>query len=215
VSGVAKTNDVSHAKVEFFNDLIALLLTNGADVDLYRRAGVPGYTYTRHELDIAYPLMGAVQFVAEGKAVGTPPLGPKGTMRHGSTELDARLLDFYYQSIDLKAEAARILAESGQSHTGPSADLTTWLRSLGPRTYAFLAVRVRNDRDRDNVVEDADRAARVTDGVGVYCYVPVGPDQPATYKSIRVPERLEIGAVLARACQDLIEIKNAMRLQAG
>ena len=71
-SGVADMGDLQNGKGDFFNDLLALLLENCADVTLYSRGGVPGLIFARHQLDVTYPDTGVVQFLLEAKAVGTP-----------------------------------------------------------------------------------------------------------------------------------------------
>lgn len=77
-SGAADTGDLQNGKGDFFNDLLALLLENCAQVNLYSRGDVPGLIFPKHKLDVTYPSAGAIEFILEAKAVGTPkhPLSP-------------------------------------------------------------------------------------------------------------------------------------------
>lgn len=211
VSGLADIGDLQNGKGDFFNDLLALVLENCAQVQLYSRGGVPGLMIPRHNLDVTFPNVGAIEFVLEAKAVGTPkhPLSPKAKAmgRPGSADLDKRVKEIGFKTIDLKAEYARLLTQYGQSPTTMSGDLTAWLRSVKPRSYVFFAARVINDADRDRVVRFADVALQVSDAVGVFCFGPSSATQPTRYSEKVVPSHLQIGRVLFRACQDLTAIK--------
>lgn len=211
-SGVADMADLQNGKGDFFNDLLALLLENCAGVTLYSRGGVPGLTFPKHNLDVTFPNTGVVQFMLEAKAVGTPkhPGSPKQKPigRGGSADLDKRVKEIGFKAIDLKAEYARIMAARGESPTTISGDLTTWLRSVKPRSYVFIAARVISENDRDRVVRFADVAGLVSDAVGVYCFTPVSPSRPTSYRALQVPPHLELARVLFRACQDLMALKS-------
>lgn len=218
VDGIASMGDLQNGKGDFFNDLLALLLENCAQVQLYSRGGVPGLIFPKHTLDVTYPNTGAIEFVLEAKAVGTPryPGNPKQRAigRAGSADLDKRVKEIGFKTIDLKAEYARILAERGQSPSTMSGDLTTWLRSVKPKSYVFFAARVISDRDRERVVRFADLASLISDAVGVYCFGPVSSDQPTLYRREAVPPHLELDRVLFRACQDLTAIKRSRPIEA-
>jgi hypothetical protein len=211
-SGAADMADLQNGKGDFFNDLLALLLENCAGVTLYSRGGVPGLIFPKHNLDITFPNTGVVQFMMEAKAVGTPkhPGSPKQKPlgRPGSADLDKRVKEIGFKTIDLKAEYARIMAAQGVSPTTIGGDLTTWLRSVKPRSHVFIAARTISERDRDRVVRFADVAALVSDAVGVYCFTPVAPSLPTTYKALPVPPHLQLARVLFRACQDLTALKD-------
>lgn len=206
-SGVANMGDLQNGKGDFFNDLLALLLERCADVELYSRGSVPGLIFPKHHLDVTYPNVGAVQFMLEAKAVGTPKhpgsAKERAIGRAGSADLDKRVKEIGFKTIDLKAEYARILTSQGQSPAAMSGDLTNWLRSVRPRSYVFLAARVINDRDRDRVIRFAHVAGLVSDAVGVYCFRPVSDSQPTTYRAEAVPADIELSRVLYRACTDL------------
>ena len=210
-SGVADIGDLQNGKGDFFNDLLALLLENCAGVTLYSRGGVPGLIFPTHNLDVTFPSSGVVEFMLEAKAVGTPkhPLSPKQKAigRSGSADLDKRVKEIGFKTIDLKAEHARILAARGQRPTIITGDLTAWLHSVRPRAYVFIAARVINEKDRDRLVRFANVAGQVSDAVGVYCFTPVSPEQPTTYKALPVPSHVELERVLFRACQDLAALK--------
>jgi hypothetical protein len=210
--GAANMGDLQNGKGDFFNDLLALLLENCAGVTLYSRGGVPGLILPKHKLDVTYPNTGRVEFMLEAKAVGTPkhPGSPKQRSigRSGAADLDKRIKEIGFKAIDLKAEYARMMAMSGQSPSVISGDLTAWLRSVKPRSYLFIAARVINEKDRDRVVHFANVAERVSDAVGVFCFMPVSPEKPTTYKAVPVGSHIELARVLFRACQELTAAKN-------
>jgi hypothetical protein len=212
-AGVADMGDLQNGKGDFLNDLLALLLENCADVQLYSRGSVPGLIIPRHNLDVTFPRNGPIEFILEAKALGTPkhPWSPKAKPlgRGGSADLDKRIKEVGFKSIDLKAEYARILASQGTSPTSITGDLTGWLRSVKPRSYLFLAARVLSKTDRDRVIRLSEQAALVVDAVGVYCFEPVRGVTPTRYQRVAVPSPLEIGRVLFRACQELTGIKTA------
>jgi hypothetical protein len=218
-SGLADMGDVQNGKGDFFNDLLALLLENCSKTTLFSRGGVPGLIFPKHNLDVSYPATGAVQFTVEAKAVGTPrhpgSQKQKAIGRAGSADLDKRVKEIAFKTIDLKAEYARILSEQGQSPQVISGDLTTWSRSVRPTSYVFFAARVTGDKDRDRVVRFADLAALVSDAVGVFCFGPTSPAQPTRYKAYPVPSHIELGRVLFRACQDLTNLKGSKPLLAA
>jgi hypothetical protein len=210
-NGDADMGDLQNGKGDFFNDLLALLLENCAGVTLYSRGGVPGLTFPKHNLDVTFPNTGVVEFMLEAKAVGTPkhPGSPKQHPigRAGSADLDKRVKEIGFKTIDLKAEYARIMAARGQQPTVISGDLTTWLRSVRPRSYVFIAARVIGENDHARVIRFADVAGQVSDAVGVYCFTPVSPSEPTKYKPLPVPSHIELARVLFRACQDLTALK--------
>ncbi len=213
VSGTADMADLQNGKGDFFNDLLALLLENCAGVKLYSRSGVPGLIFPKHNLDVTFPNTGVVQFVLEAKAVGTPRHSgsqkQRSIGRAGSADLDKRVKEIGFKTIDLKAEFARIMTQSGESPKGMTGDLTTWLRSVKPKSYLFIAARLISLNDRDRVIQFANVASLVSDAVGVFCFSPIAPDQPTRYKAEKVPSHIELGRVLFRACQDLIAIKES------
>ena len=216
-SGVADMGDLQNGKGDFFNDLLALLLENCAGVTLYSRGGVPGLIFPKHHLDVTFPSTGVVQFMLEAKAVGTPkhpgslkeaPIG-----RPGSADLDKRIKEIGFKTIDLKAEYARILAEQGGQPSAIAGNLTTWLHSVRPRSYVFFAARVTGTNDHHRVVHFANLAAQVSDAVGVFCFTPVSSSQPTKYRSLPVPPHVELARVLFNACQDLMALKAAIPLE--
>ena len=164
------------------------------------------------------PSTGVAQFLLEAKAVGTPkhPGSPKQKPvgRPGSADLDKRVKEIGFKTIDLKAEYARIMAAKGETPTAISGDLTTWLRSVKPRSYVFIAARAISPKDHARVVNFARVAALVSDAVGVYCFAPVSALQPTTYKALPVPADVELARVLFRACQDLIGLRAVKPIEA-
>jgi hypothetical protein len=213
-AGVADMGDLQNGKGDYFNDLLALLLENCAGLTLWSRGGVPGLIFPRHNLDVSFPSTGLVEFNLEAKAVGTPkhPGSPKQKAigRPGAADLDKRLKEVFFKTIDLKAEFARLEAQAGKSPSGGpgGGSLTTWLRAVKPSCYLFIVARVVSEGDFDRVMAAASIASRVLDHVGVYCYEPVAPDQPTTYRSVNVKAAAhELDRVLFQACQDLTDIR--------
>lgn len=212
-TGKADMGDLQNGKGDFFNDLLTLILENCAEVQLFSRGSVPGLIFPKHNLDVTYPNDGPIQFILEAKAVGTPkhPGSPRQRAigRAGSADLDKRVKEIGFKTIDLKAEYARILTSTGESPSVISGDLTTWLRAVKPKSYVFFAARVISDKDRDRVVQFANVANQVSDAVGVFCFRPVPNTTPTQYRAESVPAFVELDRVLFRACQDLTAIKNS------
>jgi hypothetical protein len=164
-------------------------------------------------LDVTYPNIGVVRFTLEAKAVGTPrhPLSPQQRPigRAGSADLGKRLKEVAFKTVDLKAEYGRIMAMRGVSpDTTPGGNLTTWLRSVLPSAYLFIAARVVSRTDFEAVLNFAHAAAQVQDGVGVYCFGPDSSETPTTYKPVAVPSDVSMDRMLYRACQDLVSLKS-------
>ena len=212
-SGFATMGDLQNGKGDFFNDILALILENCAGVQLYSRGAVPGLIFPKHNLDLTFPSVGAIEFILEAKAVGTPkhPGSPseRAVGRAGSADLDKRIKEIGFKAIDLKAEYARILTAAGESPTAISGDLTSWLRSVKPRSFVFLAARVISDRDRERVIRMAGVANQVSDAVGVFCFRPVSEAHPTQYRAEELPAAIAIDRVLFRACQELTAIRNS------
>ena len=211
-SGVADIGDLQNGKGDFLNDLLALLLENCANVELWSRGGVPGLIIPKHNLDVTYPNHGPIEFVLEAKAVGTPKhrLSPKAKAigRDGAADLDKRVKEIAFKTIDLKAEYARVATTRGISTQPMSGDLTTWLRSVRPSSYVFFCARVTSDSDLKRVIKFADMASLVSDACGVFCFRPVSNDQPTMYEAAPVPSQVELSRVLFRACQDLQQLRD-------
>lgn len=210
-SGLADTGDLQNGKGDFFNDVLALLLENCAGVELWSRGGVPGLIIPKHNLDVTYPNDGPIEFVLEAKAVGTPkhPLSPKTKAigRAGAADLDKRVKEIAFKAIDLKAEYARHAAMRGETTQPMSGDLTTWLRSVKPRSYVFISARVISDTDLKRVIQFAELASQVSDACGLYCFRPVDASRPTEYVAAPIPSHLSVARVLFRACQDLQRIR--------
>lgn len=212
-SGVADIGDLQNGKGDFFNDLLSLLLENCASIDLYSRSGVPGFIFANHNLDVTYPNEGVVKFTLEAKAVGTPKhrLSPKQKPigRPGSADLGKRVKEVAFKTIDLKAEHGRLMAMAGHSpEIQPGANLTTWLRSVRPSAYLFVAARIVSKTDLDAAIAFAQTAAQVQDAVGLYCFGPTSASEPTKYAKLDVPTSFAIDRVLYRACQDLAALKS-------
>lgn len=210
-AGVADIGELQNGKGDFLNDLLALLLEGCGGVQLYSRGGVPGLVFANHNLDVTYPNTGVVKFTLKVKAVGTPrhPLSPKQKAigRPGSADLAKRVKEVAFKTIDLKAEYGRIMASHGQPASAPGGNLTTWLHTVPPRAYLFIAARVVNKTDLDATIAFARIASQVVDGVGLFCFGPTSETSPTTYRRFGVPPEVSMDRVLYRACQDLLELQ--------
>jgi hypothetical protein len=113
-----------------------------------------------------------------------------------------------FKTIDLKAEYGRIMAARGHVSSARTGNLTTWLRSVEPKSYLFIASRVVNKTDYEATVKFADTAAQVMDGVGLFCFGPASESEPTTYKIHPVPRHLGMDQVLYRACQDVVALRD-------
>jgi len=211
--GIADMGDLQNGKGDFFNDLLALLLENCADIELFSRGDVPGLIFPKHMLDVTYPSVGVAQFLLEAKAVGTPkhPGSPRqiDAGRAGSADLDKRVKEIAFKTIDLKAEYARIMTQQGKEPGQRTGDLTSWLRSVKPLSYLSISARVISDNDLERVQRFARVAGQVTDAVGVYCFRPDDPKSPSTYRRAPVGPDIEMERVLYRACENLTAMKGA------
>jgi len=208
VAGTADMGDLQNGKGDFFNDILALIVENCADVQIYSRRGVPGFIFTTHNLDVTYPNEGVAKFLAEAKALGTPkhPGSPKAGVlgRPGSADIKKRVTELAFKTIDLKVESARI----EKVNTG--GNLTTWLRTASPKTYLFVSARVISDDDLAAVLLYAERAKEVLDGVGVFAFRLRSDQTPTRYEPVpagMLPESLQIARTLYRACQDVSSVK--------
>jgi hypothetical protein len=212
--------DLQNGKGDFFNDLLALLLENCSGVDtLYIRNMVPGLIVRTHNLDGVYPAAGPIEFLLEAKMMGTPrhvnsprqrPIG-----RPGSADLDKRVKELAFKSIDLKGEYSRLRTAEGRvTDTGGPAggDLTTWLRSAYPKIYFFVAVRVVSDSDFVRTIQWAHTAQQVVDAVGVYCFEPDGSSATRYRRRAGVPADLELERIIYRACTNLRAIAERQRI---
>ncbi len=194
--GVADQGDNQNGKGDFFTDLIALLLENCSGKSLHGRGYVAGLVVRKHALDCRYPEIGTPKLLVETKVLGAPktkrnPLQKNEQGRMGSADLDKRVKELCFKTIDLKAEWARIEGKGG----GPTSDLLTWLKSSEPRCFLFLAVRVLSENDFNRAVEFADIAEKMNDGVGLVAYM---PKPEGGYKVLPMPTRLELDRTLTR-----------------
>jgi hypothetical protein len=72
--GTADQGARRNGKGEFFNDLLAMVLSNCSGLDLVSRPGVPGLIFPKHNLDITHPSGKdvVIEFLLEAKTIGTP-----------------------------------------------------------------------------------------------------------------------------------------------
>ncbi len=203
--------DLQNGKGDFFNDLLVLLLKQCSGVELLTsRRPVPGLIVPVHNLDCVFPADGDLQFMLEAKMMGTPKHinspRQKESGRPGSADIDKRVKELAFKCIDLKGEFSRrqTMAGTAPRAGGPGGgDLTTWLRSVEPKIYFFIAVRVINDSDFERTLKWASTAQQVLDAVGLYCFEPVGDSFTDYRQRDGVPPDLQLERVLYKACVDL------------
>lgn len=203
--------DLQNGKGDFFNDLLVLLLKQCSGVQLLTsRRPVPGLIVPVHNLDCVYPAEGDLRFMLEAKMMGTPKHinspKQKESGRPGSADIDKRVKELAFKCIDLKGEFSRRQAMSGTAPRtgGPGGgDLTTWLRSVEPKIYFFVAVRVISDSDFERTLRWASTAQQVLDAVGLYCFEPTDGTFTDYQRREGVPPDLQLERVLYKACVDL------------
>jgi hypothetical protein len=170
-AGVADQGDIQNGKGDYFNDVLALLLERCSGKTLHTRPDVPGLSFKRHMLDVAYPRTGTVQLTIETKATGVPrhprnPAQPHADGRAGSADLEKRIKEASFKNIDVKAEVARLEGKGG----GATSDLGQWMRTAPPRCYIFMAVRVRDGADLAATIKFGHVAATWFDACGLVAY---------------------------------------------
>lgn len=203
--------DLQNGKGDFFNDLLALILENCSGIDLLStRRKVPGLIVPVHNLDGVYPDEGPIKFMLEAKMMGTPKHinspKQKAAGRPGSADIDKRVKELAFKCIDLKGEYSRLRTIEGTAPAagGPGGgDLTTWLRSVDPKIYFCIGVRVINDADFERTLTWARTAQQVLDAVGLYCFEPVDESYTVYRRRTDVPASLQVERVLYKACTDL------------
>lgn len=202
-AGIADQGDIQNGKGDYFNDVLALLLERCSGKTLHTRPDVPGLSFPRHMLDVAYPATGALALTIETKATGIPkhprnPGQPHAGGRAGSADLEKRIKEASFKNIDIKAEAARLAGQGG----GPTSDLGAWMRQAPPRCFMFMSVRVRDAADLAATIKFGHTAATWFDACGLYCYG--WDDSGTTYepKPVGVTS-LELDRVLAQVCTAL------------
>jgi hypothetical protein len=210
---------IQNGKGDWFNNVLAYLLENCSGIEtLYVRRSVLGLIIPEHNLDGVYPgdATREVEFLLEAKMMGTPKHANSPNQqeagRPGSADINKRVKELAFKSIDLKGEAARRLTMVGTAPTSGGAgggDLSTWLHASRPRIYFFMAVRVLSDTDFAAVVRWAETAAQVIDAVGLYCYEPTGGSFTNYQRRDGVPTAYELERVLYRACVELQGLKDA------
>lgn len=210
---------IQNGKGDWFNNVLACLLEACAGIDrLYVRRRVPGLIIPEHNLDGVYPgdETREIEFLLEAKMMGTPKHanspGEKVVGRAGSADINKRVKELAFKSIDLKGEAARRLAMVGVAPSGGGAgggDLSTWLHGSRPRIYFFMGVRVLGNTDLAAVIRWAETAAQVVDAVGLYCYEPLPGTSTAYRRRAGIPTAYELERVLYRACIELQGLRAA------
>jgi len=201
--GIANQGDNQNGKGDFFTDVIAVLLENCSGKSLHGRGRVPGLVFPTHSLDASYPETGAVEILIETKAVGAPITDRNRTSqknpmgRPGAADLDKRVKEAAFKTIDLKAEWARTAGAGG----GPTNDLTTWLKRSSPLSFFFMAVRVTDPNDLARTINFANAANQTMDAVGLVAYMPDLAKK--AYVPQPVPPHLELDRVLSRVCTAL------------
>jgi len=203
--------DLQNGKGDFFNDLLGLILENCSGIDLLStRRKVPGLIVPVHNLDAVYPDEGPIRFMLEAKMMGTHKHinspKQKAVGRPGSADIDKRVKELAFKCVDLKGEYSRLRTMEGTAPVagGPGGgDLTTWLRSVNPRIYFFIGVRVVSDADFERTLTWARTAQQVLDAVGIYCFEPTDEGHTKYRRRTDVPPSLQLERVLYKACTDL------------
>lgn len=203
VSGVADQGDIQNGKGDYFNDVLALLLSNCSGKDLHSRPDVAGLSFRNHKFDVAYPRTGAVALAIETKVTGIPKhprnlLQPHPEGRAGSADLEKRIKEASFKNIDIKAEQARLAGQGG----GATSNLGAWMRQAPPRCYMFMAVRVRDANDLASTISFGHIAATWFDACGLYCYGWNKGHTAYEPKPVGVTS-LELDRVLSTVCTDL------------
>jgi hypothetical protein len=203
VRGIADQGDIQNGKGDYFNDVLARLLEQCSGKQLHMRPDVPGLSFRRHMLDVAYPATGTVAFTIETKATGIPkhprnPRQPHPDGRAGSADLEKRIKEASFKNIDIKAEVARLEGKGG----GATSDLGQWMRTAPPRCYMFIATRVRDDVDLRATIAFGHVAATWFDACGLYCYGWNRLKTAYEAKPIGVTS-LELDRVLSQVCTAL------------
>ena len=204
VQGVADQGDVQNGKGDYFNDVLALLvLENCSGKSLHSRPDVPGLSFRRHKLDVAYPATGSVAFTIETKATGIPSTRAIHGSRTPKVALvpqtwEKRIKEASFKNIDVKAELARLEGKGG----GATSYLGQWMRTAPPRCYMFIATRVRDDADLKATINFGHTAATWFDLCGLHCYGWNTTRTAYESKPIGVTS-LELDRVLSQVCTSL------------
>lgn len=201
--GRSTQGDRQNGKGDYFNDMLALLLSNCSGKDLHTRPNIPGLSFKNNKLDVAYPRTGPVQLIVETKATGIPKHPGNTEQKHpegraGSADLEKRIKEAAFKNIDIKAEAAREEGKGG----GATSDLASWMRAAPPRCYLFLSVRVRDDADLAKAIDYAHIGSTWFDACGLFAY---GWNETRTAyeaKEVRASS-IELDRVLSNVCTAL------------
>ncbi len=202
-AGIADQGDIQNGKGDYLNDVLALLLEQCSGKQLHTRPDVPGLSFRRHMLDVAYPATGTVQLAIETKATGIPkhprnPKQPHPEGRAGSADLEKRIKEASFKNIDIKAEVARLQGKGG----GATSNLGQWMRTAPPRCYMFIATRVRDEADLRATINFGHVAATWFDECGLYCYGWDATHSAYEAKPVGVTS-LELDRVLSNVCTAL------------
>ena len=112
----ATQGDIQNGKGDFFNDVLATLVENCSGKNSIR-PDVPGLSFRKNKLDVAYPSAGPALFTIETKATGVPKHPRNKKQKHpegrgGAADLEKRIREAAFKNIDIKGEMARSLARA-------------------------------------------------------------------------------------------------------
>jgi hypothetical protein len=191
--------DRRNGKGDFFNNVLAILLTRSSGKTLSLRGRLPGLMFAEHSLDIAYPATGTVLVTVETKAIGLPK-HPRNEKQHdsgraGSADLDKRIKEAAFKDIDIKAYAARQSEDAGPA-LQENSDLLPWLRATPPHNWLLLTARVRNQNDLKRVCDLAEAASGWFENCGVFAYGCRDWDRRQPYEPKAVPKGSRMSTVL-------------------
>ena len=167
-------------------------------MDVYATTEAEGHT-SWNQVEQAFLLMMGIP-----KHINSPRQKESG--RPGSADIDKRVKVLAFKCIDLKGEFSRRQTMTGTAPRtgGPGGgDSTTWLRSVGPKIYFFIAVRVISDSDFERTLKWASTAQQVLDTVGLFCFEPIGDSFADYRKREGIPPDLQLERVLYKSCVDL------------
>ena len=201
--GTATQGDIQNGKGDFFNDVLATLLENCSGKQLHTRPDVPGLSFRKNKLDVAYPSDGPVLFTIETKATGVPKHPRNKKQKHpegrgGAADLEKRIREAAFKNIDIKGEMARELGKGG----GATSNLSNWIKTAPPLCYLCMSVRVRDEADLKKTIGFAHIASVWFEACGLYCYG-LNQDRSAYERKEIGVTTLELDRVLADICTAL------------
>ena len=180
------------AMARYFNDVIVALLANASSKKIFTGKKKDSQLFGNVDVDICYPESDPPAIVGEVEALGTPP-NPKNRSqaRTGSSDLNKRLREVAFTSIDLK-----------MNYSPPQRinSFQSWIDSTSPGYFSFWAIRASDDGDFDRVRSMLSSLRAYCNGVAAVVYMPKTSDSQTSYKVRKVPE-LDIDRAIREIAQ--------------